>query len=82
MRIEINSELAQKLDAIKSARYIYCKGHSDTVAYLVRYYEQHGTVEKLLEQELAKIPEAIHKAFLKAMRTTVTNLLSDKSETG
>ena len=81
MRIEVDPKLEKALDRIKTEHYIFGKGHSDTVRYLVEYYEQHKAVEQVLKEELAKIPDSIENGFLQAMRTVMNNLLMEKTDT-
>lgn len=78
MRIEIDPKIEKVLDTIKAEHYIFGKGHSDTIRYLVEYYERHQAIEKVLQEELGKIPDAIETGLLRAMRVVMANLLSEK----
>jgi len=81
MRIEIDPKIQERLDTIKAEHYIFGKGHSDTVRYLVEFYERRKAVDAVLKEELGKIPEAIESGLLRAMRTVMANLLSEKPQT-
>lgn len=81
MRIEVDPKIEKALDKVKAEHYIYGKGHSDTVRYLVEYYERHQAIEKVLQEELGKIPDAIETGLLNAMRTVIANLLREKETT-
>ena len=81
MRIEINPKIEEALDRVKAEHHIYGKGHTDTVSYLVEFYERHAAVDVVLKRELGRIPEAIETGCLHAMRTVVLNLLTEKDVT-
>lgn len=76
MRIDIDADTLKLLEAIRSENYIYGKGHTNTVRFLARYYNRHKGVEKLLEQELTKIPAIIREAFKAALRDGIANLFA------
>lgn len=77
MRIEVDEETEQVLDRIRRQEYsIYGKGHSGTVKFLAKFYEEHKSLETLLEKHLGEIPAVIQREFLNAMRGAVTNILS------
>lgn len=82
MRIEIDPKIEEALNRIKAEHYIFGKGHSDTVRYLVESYERHKAVDAVLKEELGKIPEAIETGLLRALRTVMANLLTKKPKSG
>lgn len=81
MRIEIDPKIEKALDTIKAEHYIFGKGHSDTIRYLVEFHERHQAVDAVLKEELGKIPDAIQNGLLRAIRTVIANLLSEKPKT-
>lgn len=81
MRIEIDDELSAKLDKIKSKEYsIYGKGHSETVRYLVKFHDQHQSIEKLIERELGRIQEIVEEANLNVVKKLLRNIFNLSSE--
>jgi len=77
LRIEIDDEMEKVLDRIRRQQYsIYGKGHSGTVKFLARFYEEHTSLEALLEKYLGQIPEVIRKEFLNSLRNAVTNIFA------
>jgi hypothetical protein len=78
MRIEVNNEVKKELDRIKAENYIFGKGHSDTIAFLIKYYKSHEKIEEMIKRHFSEIPTIIEKSFLNALRTAVTNLLKPR----
>lgn len=78
MRIEIDDELEKKLDAIRKNNFrIGGKGHSDTVRFLANFYQEHGSLEQLLQTHLEQIQAIIKAAVRETLRDVVLNLLSE-----
>lgn len=78
MRIEVNDEIKEELDRIKAENYIFGKGHSDTIAFLIQYYNSHKKIEEMIKDHLSEIPTIIEKSFLNALKTAVINLLKPR----
>ena len=74
MRIEIDIDLEKDLDEIKSQKYLYGKGHTSTIRFLVNQHQQHKQVSKVLENELKKIPEIMEASVTKVIRNVFMNL--------
>ena len=77
MRIEIDDDLEKVLDEIRKGEWrIGGKGHADTVRFLARFYQEHKSIEKLLEENLNKFPAILRESFREVIRDIVTNLLN------
>lgn len=76
MRIEIDEETEKVLNKIRREVWsITGKGHSDTVRYLARHYEETKEITEQVEEALAKIHTTIKEAFKEALRDVFTNIL-------
>lgn len=75
MRIDVDEDLEKELDAIKSKNWISGKGHTETVRFLARFYKEHGSIERLIDQKLSNIQETIENSILAAFRKILNNLL-------
>jgi hypothetical protein len=83
LRIEIDDETAKVLDQIRKGNYyIGGKGHADTVRFLARFYQEHKSIEKLLEENLNKFPAILRESFREVIRDIVTNLMTRPTENG
>lgn len=74
MRVLVDGKTEEKLNKIASENYIYGKGHTNTIAFLVRYYRTHGALEKVVDKKLEQIPEIIETQTRKVIRDFVANL--------
>ena len=75
MRIEVPRETEAVLDEIREKeRSIQGKGHSSTIRFLAQFYQDHETLEKAVEKQLAKIPEIVEEAINDTIRRVITNL--------
>ena len=73
-RIEIDEQLEIDLNEIKSQKFLYGKGHTSTIRFLVSQYQQHKQVSKVLERELSKIPEQMEESITKVIRNVFMNI--------
>lgn len=80
MRIEITKETEKRLNKIRSENYIFGKGHTGTVRFLVDYYEKHGELVNVLEKHLEAVPQLIEEGFRNALRNAVLNILKPAKE--
>jgi len=80
MRIEVDKEIKEELDQIKAENYIFGKGHSETIAFLIRHYKTHEKLEEVIKKHLSETREIIEKSFLNALRTAIINLLKPREE--
>ena len=60
MRIEVNDEVKKELDRIKAENYIFGKGHSDTITFLIQYYNSHKKIEEIIK-DLSKVESLLRK---------------------
>jgi len=74
-RIEIDEQLDKDLQQIKLDKFLYGKGFTSTIRYLVDHYNQHKDVSEVLERELQKIPEQMQKSVETTFRNIVLNLI-------
>ena len=74
-RVELDEQLDKDLQQIKSTKYLYGKGFTSTIRYLVDHYNQHQNVSEVLEKELQKIPEQMQKSVETTFRNIVCNLI-------
>lgn len=76
-RIEVSEEINQKLDKIKSEHYqINGKGHTETLAFLIRHYEQTESIEQLIKDEFSGITETIERSVSESFKKFLRNLFS------
>jgi hypothetical protein len=75
MRVEISDDLNAKLSTIKDLESINGKGQTETIAFLVRHYEQTENIEAFIEKKLNKIDEIIAKGIGNAFKQFFANLL-------
>ena len=80
MRIELPDQMLERLEKIKRTHHIWGKGHTDTVRYLLDYYDEHEAVEKVLDQRLAGIERIIESGMRKALRNVIVNLRKEADE--
>ncbi|MGQ4915647.1 MAG: hypothetical protein ACP6IU_13035 [Candidatus Asgardarchaeia archaeon] len=64
-RIDIDESLLRQLDSVKEKEYIGGKGHRETIAFLVRFYHTHRSIEELQEQFLKDIRTTLSKSILR-----------------
>lgn len=88
MRIEIDHNLEKTLDEIKNKeRSIYGRGHTDTVRFLVRYYETHKGIQELEREIKQRVSEflsgldknleaSLEKVILRALGRVIQIILS------
>lgn len=79
MRIEIDKETEKVLESVKAKHYLYGKGHTDTVRFLVRYYREHEAVAKVVDQRLGEMQRIIKEAFLEALRDALTQIFQPQT---
>lgn len=74
-RIDVSPDLEKKLDEVKQRNYIYHKGHSETIRWLVEFYEKHESLEKLIDNKLSNIDQRLRESILRAFKQVITNIL-------
>ena len=75
MRIEVDTTLETALNRIKAAKWLGGKGHTDTIRFLVDYYETHGALTTVIRQLERDIPGLIEQGMLSGFRSVVHKLL-------
>lgn len=75
MRIDIDQDLEKQLDEIKRKQWISGKGHTETVRFLANHYNEHSSIEKLIDQKLSNIQESLEKGIINAFRKILNNIL-------
>ena len=78
MRIEIDEDLEAVLNEIKEKQgwKISGRGHSDTVRFLARYFNEHGSMIKVLGENCEAINITIENSFRQVVKDFVTNLMA------
>lgn len=77
MRIELDKETEKQLDQIRREKYIYGKGHANTVVFLLRFYQRHRSIEKMVDKKLSEIPAIIERVARKTLKTIIVNLFKE-----
>jgi dihydroneopterin aldolase len=77
MRIDIDERDEQRLNEIKRKRYNGGKGHSETIKWLLDYYEQHESIERLIENKFDQLNEKLENVVIAAFKRFFSNLFSN-----
>ena len=75
MRVEISDELFEQLNTVKELEYIAGKGHTETVAFLLRHYKQTESIEAVIESKMSEIDKSITNGISNAFKQFFQNLL-------
>ena len=76
-RIDINENLEKALEKIKREHYIYGKGYSNTIGFLVDYYIKTEGIIQVCTKEISEITPTIEKALRKVFRDFIANLFTE-----
>ena len=75
MRIDVDEDLEKMLDQIKSQKYIHGRGHTETVRYMARRFQEYESLDVLINKRLLHIDEHIQSSIMAAFKKIITNLL-------
>jgi hypothetical protein len=75
LRIDVDEQLEKELNQIKNTTWIRGRGHTETVRYLVRFYQQNKKIEKIIEEKMGSIQETLENSIMASFRKIIQNLL-------
>ena len=75
-RIYPDKETTEKLKKIRKENWrIQGKGYAETVRFLANFYLQYGPLERMIKEEVGKIPKAIEDSFQKSLARAINRLI-------
>ncbi len=81
MRIDIDENDMNRLDALKKKKWLGGKGHSQTIRYLLDEQERNSSIEQLLEKRFKELNDSLQDSVISAFKRFFSNLFGSENKT-